>query len=226
MSEPPGLASVSPFRRASAVRFPKSDHAAETEDRSSELPDDEFSELPTGPLKGQRAPRVNSSRASMSVVESARTARLSVTSDNTAFARRPSTEPSSLSWVMFDINDLVARAREDAAKERELDTEEQVRAEETAPGSLSSAYKTYPSQVEDERWFEEPWQLVSLLEKSDIITTEQAQSIAQHMPLQYRSADWSLVYSTYRDGTSLKTLYRLAGAARGPDVLVIKVGSP
>lgn len=210
MSEPPGLASVSPFRRASAVRFPKSDHAAaQPENQISKVPDDEFVELRAAPPKDQRGPR-----ASMSVVEGARAPR------TPAFARRPSTEPSSLSWVMFDINDLLAGARLDAQAAAQA---QQVWTEDSAPGSLSSAYKTYPSQVEDERWFDEPWQLVALLEKSDIITREQAQSIAQHMPLRYRSADWSLMYSTYRDGTSLKTLYRLAGAARGPDVLVIKV---
>jgi hypothetical protein len=40
--------------------------------------------------------------------------------------------------------------------------------------------------------------------------------------LRYRAGDWELMYSTYRDGISLRTLYRKAGNAIGPDVLIIK----
>lgn len=258
------LENVSPFRRASSVSFPKkgskdiitkTDIVVDTPTESSVSDTNDGNEvLSATPSVSALTQSSQSSqfsnfkqrklpRSSMSVMDDLRVP------NNTNLARRPSTEPSGLSWAMFNIGDLLEKARQDVIEERRAQAESaraessSVKTESTStatdsanvsvssqsaleeipkPGSLSAAAKVYPSMVEDERWFDEPWRLISLREESQLITLSQAQLVAAHMPLRYRAGDWELVYSTYRDGISLHTLYRKAGNATGPDVLIIK----
>jgi len=56
--------------------------------------------------------------------------------------------------------------------------------------------------------------------ESDIMTIEQMESLREAIPAMYRMREWSLVYSTKRDGISLKSLYRLA-SGKSVTVLVV-----
>jgi len=57
-------------------------------------------------------------------------------------------------------------------------------------------------------------------EKSDIMSLEQMESIREALPAMYRMREWTLTYSTKRDGTSLKNLYRRA-SGKPNTVLVV-----
>ena len=57
--------------------------------------------------------------------------------------------------------------------------------------------------------------------KSDIMTNEQMKSLREALPGMYRTRAWSLAYSTKRDGTSLKSLYRRS-SGKGVTVLVVR----
>ena len=57
-------------------------------------------------------------------------------------------------------------------------------------------------------------------ETSDIMSVEQMESIREALPAMYRMREWTLVYSTKRDGTSLKSLYRRASGKQN-NVLVV-----
>ena len=59
--------------------------------------------------------------------------------------------------------------------------------------------------------------------KSDIMTNEQMKSLREALPGMYRTRAWSLAYSTKRDGTSLKSLYRRS-SGKGVTVLVVRDG--
>lgn len=50
----------------------------------------------------------------------------------------------------------------------------------------------------------------------------QVQLLAKELPHSQQGRDWGLVYSTYRDGTSLNTLVRNSAEQGGPCVLVVK----
>jgi hypothetical protein len=102
-----------------------------------------------------------------------------------------------MSFVLFNLNDIYAKAKKDAEAEAQKPTPGKPVEGDTAPevqhsvpvdipkvGTLTSAAKVYPTMVDDERWFEEPWQLIQFRDdKSEIVSLSQAQLIAAHMPL-------------------------------------------
>jgi len=60
--------------------------------------------------------------------------------------------------------------------------------------------------------------------KSDIVTVEQMETLREALPAMYRMREWTLAYSTKRDGISLKSLYRRASGKANTVLLVSDSG--
>ncbi len=58
-------------------------------------------------------------------------------------------------------------------------------------------------------------------EPSTLMTPAHVQLLAGSLPGRYRLKDWALLYSTYRHGISLQTLFRRA-SGHAPSLLVVK----
>lgn len=91
-------------------------------------------------------------------------------------------------------------------------------------GGFISVSKTASTESTSDWWKTAPWEGLDMDSTSTLLTKEQAMQIASKLPSRLQPAPWRLVYSTYRDGTSLKTLYRLCGGTDTPqaNVLVVK----
>eukprot|EP00123_Amoebidium_parasiticum_P011329 comp20651_c0_seq1/m.26787 comp20651_c0_seq1/g.26787 ORF comp20651_c0_seq1/g.26787 comp20651_c0_seq1/m.26787 type:complete len:489 (-) comp20651_c0_seq1:115-1581(-) len=74
----------------------------------------------------------------------------------------------------------------------------------------------------DLKFWKEPWEAINLDPPSQLITLEEAKNIASALPYAEQGRDWHLTYATYRDGYSIKSLYRQCREHPQPSVLLIK----
>ncbi|EDQ85701.1 uncharacterized protein MONBRDRAFT_38712 [Monosiga brevicollis MX1] len=58
--------------------------------------------------------------------------------------------------------------------------------------------------------------------KSKFLTPDMVEAVAQHLPSWQRLLDWKMIYSTYRDGISLGTLYKNADQHPGASLLFVR----
>ncbi|XP_077989724.1 oxidation resistance protein 1-like isoform X2 [Glandiceps talaboti] len=64
--------------------------------------------------------------------------------------------------------------------------------------------------------------LPELIGKSNLLDNEQISKLMGHLPPRVEGYSWSLIYSTYEHGFSLKTLYRSMDGYESPVLLVVK----
>ena len=63
---------------------------------------------------------------------------------------------------------------------------------------------------------------IEMEEESQLLTKDQVKELTKHLPPRCLAHSWTLVFSTWRDGYSLHSLYRNSTKEEGPALLVLK----